>query len=67
MSGIELARRTQEHHPDVDVVIASGYPVDVHREGLRDLRTMLKPYDIHQVRTLLDNLRAERALAPRRG
>lgn len=67
MSGIELARRTQEHHPDVDVVIASGYPVDVHREGLRDLRTMLKPYDIHQVRTLLDNLQAERALAPRCG
>jgi len=67
MSGIELARQTQERHPDVDVVIASGYPVDVHREGLRDLRTMLKPYDIHQVRTLLDNLQAERALAPRRG
>ncbi|MFV0454550.1 MAG: PAS domain-containing protein [Pseudomonas sp.] len=67
MSGIELARQAQERHPDVDVVIASGYPVDVLREGLRDLRTMLKPYDIHQVRTLLDNLQAERALAARRG
>ncbi len=66
MNGIELARQTQERHPDVDVVIASGYPVDVRQEGLKDLRTMLKPYDIHQVRALLDNLQAERALAPRR-
>lgn len=66
MNGIELARRAQECHPDVDVVIASGYPVDARQEGLKDLRTMLKPYDIHQVRALLDSLQAERTLSPRR-
>lgn len=61
MNGIELARQVQERHPAVDVVIASGYPVDARNEGLKSLRTMLKPYDIHQVRALLDNLQAERA------
>lgn len=61
MSGIELARLTQERHPGLTVVIASGYPVDARQEGLQALRCMLKPYDIHQVRALLDGIQAERA------
>jgi len=61
MSGLELARQARERYPQVDLVIASGYPVDAVQEGLKGLRTMLKPYDIHQVRTLLENLQAERA------
>lgn len=61
MSGIELARLAQQRHPELAVVIASGYPVDPRQEGLLALRTMLKPYDIHQVRALLDGIQAERS------
>ena len=60
ISGIELARLAQERHPGLALVIASGYPVDPRQEGLQALRTMLKPYDIHQVRALLDDIQAER-------
>lgn len=63
MSGIELVRQAKGRDATLSMVIASGYPVDARDEGLEDLRTMLKPYDIHQVRTLLDNIRVERSLA----
>jgi len=62
MSGIELVRRAKVRDATLSVVIASGYAVDARDEGLDDLRTMLKPYDIHQVRTLLEDIRIERAL-----
>ncbi len=60
MSGIELARRAREQHPGVSVVIASGYAVDAREENLPGVRTMLKPYDIQQVRALLDAVALER-------
>jgi len=60
MSGIELARRVRQHHPGVTVVIASGYAVDAREEALADVRTMLKPYDIQQVRALLEAIARER-------
>ncbi len=63
MSGIELVRMARERDATLSVVIASGYEVDVRKEGLEGLRTMLKPYDIHQVRTLLENIRVERVAA----
>ncbi len=61
MSGIDLAREASARHPRLSLVIASGYPVNASDVGLDRLRTMLKPYDIHQVRELLDGIRAERA------
>jgi hypothetical protein len=42
------------------VVIASGYAVDAREEALADVRTMLKPYDIQQVRALLEAIARER-------
>jgi len=60
VSGIELARRVRQHHPGVTVVIASGYAVDAREEALADVRTMLKPYDIQQVRALLEAIARER-------
>ncbi len=65
MSGIELVRQAKSRDAALSVVIASGYAVNARDEGLDDLRTMLKPYDIHQVRSLLESIRAERALAGR--
>ena len=61
MSGIDLAREAGTRLPRLSLVIASGYPVNASDVGLDRLRTMLKPYDIHQVRELLDGIRAERA------
>ena len=60
MSGIELVRQARSLDASLSVVIASGYSINARDEGLGDLRTMLKPYDIHQVRTLLEGIRAER-------
>lgn len=60
MSGIDLAREATTRHPRLSVVIASGYAVNASDVGVERLRTMLKPYDIHQVRELLDSIRAER-------
>jgi CheY-like chemotaxis protein len=60
MSGIELVRQAQQRHPELALVIASGYAVDARDEGIDSLRVMLKPYDIHQVRELLDTIARER-------
>ncbi|MBA1276781.1 MULTISPECIES: PAS domain-containing protein [Pseudomonadaceae] len=60
MSGIELVRQARSRDAALSIVIASGYAINAREEGLDNLRTMLKPYDIHQVRTLLDSIRAER-------
>ncbi|QGW20861.1 response regulator [Stutzerimonas degradans] len=60
MSGIELVRQAQQRHPGLALVIASGYAVDAREEGIDSLRVMLKPYDIHQVRELLDTIAHER-------
>ena len=60
MSGTELARQAKARHPSLSIVIASGYPVDAREEGLDGLKSMLKPYDIQQVRALLDGIRDER-------
>ncbi len=65
MSGIELVRQARSRDAALSVVIASGYAINARDEGLENLRTMLKPYDIHQVRTLLESIRAERAAAAR--
>ncbi len=65
MSGIELVRQAKACDADLSVVIASGYAVDAREVGLPDLRSMLKPYDIHQVRSLLESIQAERTIAGR--
>ena len=61
MSGVELVKQAGARHPQLSLVIASGYPVNAAEIGLERLRTMLKPYDIHQVRDLLDAIQLERA------
>ncbi|QLF92823.1 response regulator [Pseudomonas sp. ABC1] len=59
MSGLDLVREVRRQGRGLAVVIASGSVVDIEREGLAGVRTMIKPYDIHQVRTLLDSIRGE--------
>ena len=59
MNGLDLARGLRRHHPDLAIVLASGYSDSAEqamREGFALLR---KPYDLDRLR---DALRAE--LAP---
>ncbi len=60
MNGIELARIAREQDAELAVVIASGYAVDAKAQGLPGVQTMLKPYDIHQVRSLLGAIQEAR-------
>ncbi|WP_313514925.1 PAS domain-containing protein [Pseudomonas sp.] len=53
MSGLELLRAVAPQHPQLKLVIASGYPVDAQQEGLPSAQVLLKPYDLQQVRELL--------------
>lgn len=61
MNGIELARQARAQDSELAVVIASGYAVDAQAQGLTGVQTMLKPYDIHQVRSLLAAIQRERS------
>ncbi len=56
MSGLELLRAVAPDHPQLKLVIASGYPVDARQEGLPAAQVLLKPYDLQQVRELLASL-----------
>ncbi|TBV09844.1 response regulator [Stutzerimonas kirkiae] len=58
MSGLDLVREVRRQGQRLTLVIASGSLVDIDHEGLEGVRTMVKPYDIHQVRTLLDTIQA---------
>ncbi len=53
MSGLELLRAVAPNHPQLKLVIASGYPVDAREEGVPAAQVLLKPYDLQQVRELL--------------
>lgn len=53
MSGLELAREVRRRYPGLEVVIASGYAVDVGSERLDGVQCMLKPYDLERIRSLL--------------
>lgn len=47
ISGLELARQIREHHPQVKIVLASGYPLGVLRRehgDLSDFTFVHKPY-----------------------
>jgi PAS domain S-box-containing protein len=44
MSGIELARQVRERHPELPILLASGYSEEVVRGGARNFQTLAKPY-----------------------
>jgi PAS domain S-box-containing protein len=56
MSGLDLLRAVAPDHPQLKLVIASGYPVDPRQEGVPSAQVLLKPYDLQQVRELLASL-----------
>lgn len=60
MNGIELARQARAQDGGLAVVIASGYAVDAEAQGLSGVQTLLKPYDLQQVRALLAGIQDTR-------
>jgi two-component system response regulator HydG len=63
MSGLELLRMLKERTPDLDVVLMTAYDdlptvAEAMREGAADF--LVKPLDLHQLRTLLDRVFEDR-------
>jgi DNA-binding NtrC family response regulator len=63
MSGLELLRMLKERAPDLDVVLMTAYDdlptvAEAMREGAADF--LVKPLDLHQLRTLLDRVFEDR-------
>jgi two-component system, cell cycle response regulator CpdR len=57
MSGLELARNILSKVPDVPIIIASGYALDVGLEKLGpNVRSIVKPFDAEQIGVLLRDL-----------
>jgi DNA-binding NtrC family response regulator len=53
MGGIELAKILRRRHPDLPVVLASGYSHVLAQEGSHGFELLQKPYPADQVSSLL--------------
>jgi len=69
MDGLELLRLLKERTPDVDVALMTAYDdlptaAAAMREGAADF--LVKPLDLHQLRTVVDKIFADRRARTRR-
>lgn len=53
MSGIELAQEIRRHHPDLPVLLASGYSHVLAQNGTYGFELLHKPYSVEQLSRLL--------------
>ena len=62
MSGLELADALNRSHPDLPVILTTGYSDQIAASGARGRTVILKPYRLETLSTALDQaLGAERA------
>ena len=54
MSGIELAEHLALHHPDLSVILTTGYSNDLSGSRVQDLPLLLKPYGLDAIRKILE-------------
>ncbi len=70
MTGIELAQEIRRYHPDLPVVLTSGYSHVLSESGSDGLELLQKPYSIEQLSRVLHRAgrwrRVKRATAARR-
>ncbi len=52
-SGIELAEEVTVLHPDLPIVLTSGYSHVLAQEGTRGFELLRKPYSIEELATVL--------------
>ncbi|GJE37792.1 ATP-binding protein [Methylobacterium persicinum] len=61
MGGIELAKRLRVSHPDLPVILTSGYSHVLAQEGVHDFELVQKPYSVDQLsRVLREAVRRQR-------
>jgi len=60
MNGLELARAIREHHPDVPVILATGYS-KAAEEAAAEFIVLRKPYDLSVLSRVSAKLRAPRS------
>ena len=53
MSGLELARLVRDHHPEIGIVLASGYSDKASRAVEEGFRLIEKPYSLNVMRQCL--------------
>jgi CheY-like chemotaxis protein len=58
MSGVELANHARRHHPELPVLLASGYSEEVARGAARAFATLAKPYGATSLGAALAAVRA---------
>jgi two-component system NtrC family sensor kinase len=67
MTGVELAQEIRRHHPDLPVVLTSGYSHGLSESGSDGLELLQKPYSIEQLSHVLHKVvrwrRVKRATA----
>ncbi len=67
MTGVELAQEIRRHHPDLPVVLTSGYSHGMSESGSDGLELLQKPYSIEQLSHVLHKVvrwrRVKRATA----
>jgi PAS domain S-box-containing protein len=44
MSGLDLAAAVRERHPELPILLASGYSAEIARSGATEFRVLAKPY-----------------------
>ena len=69
MSGVELARRVQDSHPDVPVLLATGYSDEIVKRG-SEFEVLGKPFgavDLSKAMAAVLNSSGRPASAARRG
>ncbi len=65
MSGIDLAREIRRRHPNLPVVLTSGYSHVLAEEGTHGFELLHKPYAVEEVSRVLR--RVTRGVVPSRG
>ncbi|MCW6508610.1 PAS domain-containing protein [Lichenifustis flavocetrariae] len=60
MSGIEMAKQIRNSHPDLPVVLTSGYSHVLAEEGAHGFELLHKPYSAEQLSTILRRATAGR-------
>jgi two-component system NtrC family sensor kinase len=56
MTGIELAQEIRRHHPDLPVVLTSGYSHVLSEHGSYGFELLQKPYSVEQLARVLNRL-----------
>ena len=64
VNGLELARTVASRHPDVPVIVMTGYTAEIARTAAEGFTVLTKPFDLATLTQAIEGKIAARALAP---